>query len=104
MIVAIVTFHLPRTASIAEMTEVFRSTAPKYLNLPGLLRKNYWVSEDGRRAGGIYFWSTRADAEQLYTDEWKRTVEAKYGSAAEIVYLQSPVVVDNANAKISATA
>lgn len=104
MIVAIVTFQLPRPASIVEMIEVFRSTAPKYLNLPGLLRKNYWVSEDGRRAGGIYFWSTRADAERLYTSEWKRTVEAKYGSAPEIVYLQSPVMVDNGDAKISAAA
>ena len=104
MIVTIVTFHLPQPASVAEMTEVFRSTAPKYLNLPGLLRKNYWVSEDGRRAGGIYFWSTRADAERLYTSAWKRTVEAKYGSAAEIVYLQSPVMVDKGNGQISTTA
>jgi hypothetical protein len=104
MIVTVVTFHLPRQASIAEMTELFRSTAPKYLNCPGLLRKNYWVSEDGRRAGGIYFWSTRGDAERLYTSECKQTLEAKYKSVPEIAYLQSPVMVDNANGRISVTA
>ena len=95
MNVTIVTFDLPRPESLATMTEVFRSTAPKYLSVPGLLRKNYWISEDGRQAGGIYFWSTRADAERLYTAEWKRVVEAKYGSAPRIEYLLIPVMVEN---------
>ena len=100
MIVVIVTFQLPAPASVAQMAEIFRSTAPKYLGLAGLQRKNYWVSEDGRRAGGIYFWATREDAERLYTTEWKKSVTAKYGSPPQIAYLTAPVEVDNVGGRI----
>lgn len=101
MIVAIVTFQLAKRATVAEMTATFRSTAPKYQGLPGLLRKNYFVSEDGRRAGGIYVWSSRADADRLYTEEWKAFVAGKYGAPPQIEYLASPVMVDNAQGAIT---
>ena len=55
MIVAIVTFRLPKRWTIEEAATVFKSTAPKYLGKPGLVRKHYYVSEMGDRAGGIYF-------------------------------------------------
>lgn len=101
MIVAIVTFQLAKPATVAEMTATFRSTAPKYQGLPGLLRKNYFVSEDGRRAGGIYVWASRGDADRLYTPEWKAFVAGKYGAPPEIEYLASPVMVDNAQGTIT---
>jgi Putative mono-oxygenase ydhR len=104
MIVAIVTFHLPTPMSLAEITKVFQGTAPKYQGMPGLLRKNYWMSEDGRRAGGIYVWSSRADADRVYSSEWKHFVEGKYGSAPVIEYLHSPVMVDNREGTISVAA
>ena len=104
MIVAIVTFHLPQPASLAEITRTFESTAPKYRGVPGLLRKSYFLSEDGRRAGGIYVWETRADAERLYTAEWKTFVEGKYGVPPNIDYLHSPVTVDNRDGTISVAA
>ncbi|MGA8156617.1 MAG: YdhR family protein, partial [Rhodoplanes sp.] len=71
MIVTIVTFELAVPVALSEITKTFQATAPKYQEIPGLLRKNYWLSEDGRRAGGVYVWASRADAERLYTDEWK---------------------------------
>ena len=104
MIVTIVTFHLPRPATLAEITKTFQATAPKYQGIPGLLRKNYWMSEDGQRAGGIYVWKTRADADRVYTPEWKEFVEAKYGSPPTIEYLHSPVMVDNRDGTISVAA
>lgn len=100
MIVTIVTFQLAKPATVAEMSATFQSTAPKYQGMPGLLRKNYFVSEDGRRAGGIYVWATRADADRLYTDEWKAFVADKYGAPPKIEYLASPVMVDNAQGTI----
>ena len=57
------------------------STAPKYLNRPGLIRKHYYVSESGDRAGGIYLWRSKADAEACYTADWTAMVTDKYGSA-----------------------
>jgi hypothetical protein len=104
MIVAIVTFRLPKPTSLDEITKTFQSTAPRYQGMAGLLRKNYFVSEDGCRAGGIYVWETRADAERVYTAEWKKLVESKYGSAPEIEFLHSPVMVDNRDGSISVAA
>ncbi len=101
MIVAIVTFKLPRAVSREEIASTFQSTAPRYLGMPGLLRKNYWVADDGLRAGGIYVWESRDRAEALYNAEWKAGVTAKYGAEPEIVYLDSPVMVDNTTAKIT---
>jgi hypothetical protein len=104
MIVTIVTFRLPKPVTIAEATATFKSTAPKYQGLTGLVRKNYVLSEDGARAGGVYVWETRADAERVYTEDWKKMVEVKYGSPPIVEYLHSPVMVDNRDGSISAAA
>jgi len=104
MIVTIVTFDLPEPTSLEHITKVFQGTAPKYQGMPGLLRKNYWMSEDGKRAGGIYVWASRADADRVYTSEWKTFVEGKYGSPPVIEYLHSPVMVDNREGTISVAA
>jgi hypothetical protein len=104
MIVTIVTFHLPQPATLADITKTFQGTAPRYQGLKGLLRKNYFMSEDGRRAGGIYVWESRADAERVYTAEWKALVESKYGTSPSIEYLHSPVMVDNRDGRISVAA
>ena len=104
MIVAIVTFPLSRPTTLDEITKVFQATAPKYQGMPGLLRKNYWMSEDGRRAGGIYVWASRADADRVYTAAWKKTVEDRYGGPPAIEYLHSPVMVDNREGTISVAA
>lgn len=95
MIVTIVTFRLPRTWTPAEAAAVFESTAPKYLRKPGLIRKHYYLSEHGDRAGGIYLWKSRADADACYTEEWKAMVTAKYGVPPEVLYASMPVSVDN---------
>jgi hypothetical protein len=101
VIIAIVTFNLPQPVSRAQIAETFQATAPRYLNLPGLMRKNYFVSEDGARAGGIYVWNSRADAEAMYSPQWRAFVTEKYGAEPQIVYLDSPVMVDNSSGTIS---
>jgi len=104
MIVAIVTFKLPQPATLAEITRTFQGTAPKYQGLQGLLRKNYFLSEDGTRAGGIYVWETKADAERVYTPDWKAFVTGKYGTPPNVEFLHSPVMVDNSAGTISVAA
>jgi hypothetical protein len=100
MIVAIVTFHLAKPRSLEDMKRVFEGTAPKYLNLPGLLRKNYFLSEDGMRAGGIYVWESKPTAEHFYSQEWREFVAGKYGVPPEIQYVDAPVMVDNGSGEI----
>ena len=104
MIVTIVTFQLPKPMTLPEITKTFQATAPMYQGMAGLLRKNYWMSEDGRRAGGVYVWNSRADADRIYTPEWRKLVESKYGSAPSVEYLHSPVMVDNRDGTISVAA
>ena len=51
--------------------QVFSSTASKYVDAAGLIRKYYLHSEDRCTAGGVYLWNERVDAEALHTDEWR---------------------------------
>ncbi len=95
MITAIVQFQLPAPVSLPEAARMFESTAPKYQNLPGLVRKYYLRSEDGRTAGGIYLWETKAAAEKVYNAEWRERVAKLYGNAPQVVYFDTPVIVDN---------
>jgi hypothetical protein len=59
--------------------EVFMSTAPKYQEARGLIRKYYLLSEDGGTVGGVYLWKSKDDVEKLYTTEWKNFIQEKYG-------------------------
>jgi hypothetical protein len=95
MITVIVEFKLPQPISNSQARDIFLSTAPKYLGMPGLIRKYYFVTPDGTKAGGIYLWQSRQDADRLYTDEWKAFVRGKYDSDPTLTYLETPVVVDN---------
>ena len=95
MITAITTFQLPKPITRDEARSIFLSTAPKYQGVAGLLRKCYVLSPDGRTAGGIYLWKSRAEAEAMYTESWRVFVREKYGSDPSIMYFDSPVVVDN---------
>ena len=102
MIAVIATFKLPQRLSVEEARRIFRSTAPKYQGVPGLVRKYYVLSEDGQSAGGVYLWRSRRDAEALYTDAWKAFVREKYGTDPTLTYLDCPVVVDNSTREIIA--
>ena len=70
MITALVQFKLPQPVTREKAQEIFVSTAPKYRETPGLIRKYYLLSEDGGTAGGVYLWKSKKDAEGLYTKEW----------------------------------
>ena len=96
MITAVVQFALPKPASLEEAARMFESTAPKYKNLPGLIRKYYLRSEDGRTAGGVYLWESKAAAEKVYNGEWKTRIKQVYGAEPSIAWFDTPVIVDNA--------
>jgi hypothetical protein len=95
MITAITTFKLPKPITRDEARAIFLSTAPKYLGVPGPVRKVYVLSQDGSTAGGVYLWNSRAEADAMYTESWKAFVREKYGTDPSVTYFDSPVVVDN---------
>jgi hypothetical protein len=100
MITAIVQFKLPQPITREKAREIFLSTAPRYRETPGLLRKYYVLSEDGGTAGGVYLWKSRKEAEALYTKDWENFVRGKYGAPPSVTYFESPVVVDNVTHEI----
>ena len=95
MVVVIVTYTFPAPVSLSDVRRAAARGAERYVNLPGLMTKNYWLSEDGTRAGGVYVWESRARAEAFYTPQWKQFFTEQYGVPPEILYLHSPVMVDN---------
>lgn len=95
MITAIVQIKLSAPVSRDKANDLFINSSPKYLNMPGLVRKYYLLSEDGSTAGGVYLWESREEAEQLYSAEWRQAITDKYGTPPSITYFASPVIVDN---------
>jgi Putative mono-oxygenase ydhR len=95
MITAIVKFKLPQPVTREQARDMFSSTAPKYREVHGLIRKYYVLSEDGGTGGGVYLWRSRDDAERLYSADWKKFIADKYGTEPSIEYLEAPVIVDN---------
>ena len=100
MITALVQFKLPQPVTREKAQEIFVSTAPKYRETPGLIRKYYLLSEDGGTAGGVYLWKSKKDAESLYTKEWGNYIKEKYGALPSVTYFESPVIVDNTTKEI----
>lgn len=100
MITVITEFKLAEKISSDQARETFLSTAPTYLGVAGLVRKCYFLTPDGSKAGGIYLWKSREDADRFYTEDWKNFVRAKYGTEPSITYLDCPVIVDNVSNEI----
>lgn len=100
MITALIQFRLPQPVTRSQAREIFLSTAPKYRETPGLIRKYYLLSLDGGTGGGVYLWQSREDAERLYSADWKKFILEKYGSEPSVTYFESPVIVDNLTGEI----
>jgi len=96
MTTTVVQFRLSQPLTLAAASARFESSAPKYQGVPGLIRKYYIRSEDGRTAGGIYLWESRAAAERAFDGEWRSRVTQLYGAEPTVAWFDTPVVVDNA--------
>jgi hypothetical protein len=94
MITAVVRFPLPPGTTLEQAKAFFEGSAPKYQGAPGLVRKYYLFGEDGT-GGGVYLWESREAAEKMYSDAWKKMIADRYGTAPEITYFDTPVIVDN---------
>ena len=95
MITAITTYRLPMPMTPDEARLMFLSTAPRYQGIAGLTRKYYYLSQDGKTVGGVYLWNSRAEAEAMFDDSWRASMQDKYDTDPSIEYFDCPVVVDN---------
>ena len=95
MITAVVQFTLTPGTTLADATAIFQSTAPRYLGLAGLIRKNYLFDPTSGVGGGCYLFTSRAAAEAIFDDKWRALISEKYGAEPDVRYFETPVVVDN---------
>jgi hypothetical protein len=103
MITAVVRFRLPQGTTRDDAKAMFEKSAPNYRGVPGLVRK-YYLYGDDRIGGGVYLWDSRDAAERFYSEAWRSTIAQRYGAQPEILFYETPVIVDNADANASAAA
>lgn len=94
MITAITEFKLPKGTTLAKATEMFRASVPRYAGFPGLIRKYYLYGAD-ESVRGVYLWESRAAAEKLYTEDFRKAVRERFGSDPTITFFDTPIVIDN---------
>ncbi len=70
-----------------------------YIDVVGLLRKNYIADIENGFAGGVYTFLTIENAKTWFSEDRIKWITERY-SKPEIIYYESPVIVDNENNKI----
>jgi hypothetical protein len=87
----LVTIPTPAGIGKARLVQEFQAAIPTYRAVPGLLRKYFIITEDGR-FGGIYLWKDQAAAEQWFNAAWKERVRATYGTDATLEWFDTAIL------------
>ncbi len=95
MITALVQIKPSAPLTRDKAQEILSNVAPRFRDVPGLIRKYFLRSEDGGIVGGVYLWKSRADADRFYDGGFRQSIFERYGSEPSVTYFESPVVVDN---------
>lgn len=87
----IVTIALPANVDKARLVQEFQAAIPTYRAVPGLLRKHFIITDDGR-FGGIYLWKDRAAADLWFSAAWKERVRTTYGTEATLGWFDTVIL------------
>jgi hypothetical protein len=79
---------------------VLRASAPKYRQIPGLIRKYFIGSMETGRAGGAYEWETLEQAKAYHDEQWAQTMRERYGDDLKVEFFHQAAVADNDGGKI----
>jgi heme-degrading monooxygenase HmoA len=104
MITAVVTFKVPKEMTRDKALELFKSRAPIFQNMPGLISKQFLFDADRNVAGGVYLWESRAVADACYQGPWKDGIRKLALSEPEIAWFDSPVVINNETRQVKTAA
>lgn len=95
-VATLVVVKTPPGISRAQIEGGFKQAVPTYQRVPGLIRKYFTVNTTG--FGGMYLWESRAAAEAWYSPAWAAQCKARYGSACEVMWFDTPIQIDGAAA------
>jgi hypothetical protein len=95
-VVVVSLMPMPVGATRDQLVAGFRAAAPAFRTLPGLLRKYFVVTTDGR-VGGVYVFATRYAAEQHFSDTWRMRTTATYGATPTLTWYRAPILTPTAD-------
>jgi hypothetical protein len=102
MTTSITRFPLPHGIPAEAVKKGFLEVAPHFKNPPGLLRKYFLLSQDGKTAGGVYLWKSLEQARTFSEGVLRQMIKNKFQVEPSIEYFDSPVIVDNLTSEIIA--
>lgn len=96
-IATIVTIPIPAGVTRAQLAAGFRQSLPEYRTVPGLLRKYFVLTSDGK-FGGVYLWRDAAAAAAHFTGARRAQASARDGAEPQIEYFDVPVLTPGKDA------
>lgn len=102
MITSITRFQLPSGIPTEAVKTGFLQVAPHFKRPPGLLRKYFLISENGKTGGGVYLWNSIEQARTFSEEVLRPMIRDKFRVEPSIEYFDAPVVVDNVSSEIIA--
>lgn len=93
MLIAIVTIPTSGKRSREQAIAAGKASAPTYVGLKGLLRKDYLNGDEA--GGGVYLWESREAAEAWYNEDWWPWMEERFGVRPTLTFYDHHVSVDN---------
>ena len=94
------TYKVPPRLTKPAIEKLFSEVAGNYLGIPGLVRKYFGFTEDGKSVIGIYLWTSRAAADKFYSPEWMAGVTQRWGAAPVRTEWTVPVVAESIEGKV----
>lgn len=94
------TYAVPPSLDEPAIRRQFAAVADRYLGVPGLIRKYFGFSTDGKSVVGVYLWTSKEAAEGFYTPDWIAGVTERWGAAPERADWIVPVVAESAEGRI----
>ena len=100
MVTAIVSYEFAPSLDPEQVRKYYEQAIPRFEELPGLHRKYFMISEDGRSGGSVYLWESREHALAFHDEKWKEFMRGKYGHRPHVRIYDCPIVVDNVSGEV----
>ena len=88
-------FQLPVGITAKQVRAAFAEAAPRFRNVPGLVRKQFLCSSDCRTAGGVYLWNDESAAREFMQERVTPMIRDRFQVEPIIDFYHSPVIVEN---------
>ena len=95
LITVVTRFQLPAGVTADQIRAAFDEAAPRFRNVPGLVRKQFLRSKDCRTAGGVYLWNDERAARAFMNERVAPMIREKFHVDPIIEFYDSPVIVEN---------